>query len=96
MYHTSLDISHNTGKIYIYLLHNSGSTTNAEVMTVGQFVEYQLSKPNGSRHCAILYGFLTTLDIDGTVKRITAHRWYFMTNWLFRQNHIFRVTLKKF
>jgi len=44
-------------------------------MTVGQFVEQQSSKLSGSRHCAIIYGILTMLDIDGNVKKITAHRW---------------------
>ncbi|XP_065899552.1 meiosis-specific with OB domain-containing protein-like [Dysidea avara] len=53
---------------------DDGSSSNAEVMTVGKFVEHQSSKPSGSGHCAIIYGFLTMLDIDGNVKRITAHR----------------------
>ena len=54
----------------------TGAGSNTEVMTVGQYVEQQSSKQSGSNHCAIIYGFLTMLDIDGNIKRITTHRWY--------------------
>lgn len=50
-------------------------SSNAEVMTVAQFVQKQASKPDGN-HYAMIYAFLTMLDVDGNVKRVTAHRWY--------------------
>ena len=56
------------------MLHTAGSS-NAEVMTVAQFVQRQASKPGGN-HYAMIYAFLTTLDIDSSIRRIIAHRWY--------------------
>ena len=50
-------------------------STDAEVMTVAEFVQKQASNPGGC-HIAMIYAFLTTLDIDSNIKRVTAHRWY--------------------
>lgn len=57
----------------IFLLLLVGSS-NAEVMTVAQFVQEQANKPDGN-NSAMIYAFLTMLDIDGSIKRVTAHRW---------------------
>ena len=58
-------------------IHVAGSS-NAEVMMVAQFVQTQASKP-GSNHYAMMYAFLTTFDIDSSIRRIIAHRWYDVT-----------------
>ena len=50
-------------------------STDAEVMTVAEFVQKQASNPGG-RHIAMIYAFLTTLDIDSNIKRVIAYRWY--------------------
>ena len=50
-------------------------STDAEVMTIAEFVQKLASKPGGN-HIAMIYAFITMLDIDSSIKRTTAHRWY--------------------
>ena len=49
-------------------------STDAEVMTVAEFVQKLASKPGGN-HNAMIYAFLAMLDVDSSIKRATAHRW---------------------
>ena len=61
--------------IHALLILMLASSTDAEVMTVAEFVQKLAGKPGGN-HIAMIYAFITMLDIDSSIKRITAHRWY--------------------